>query len=230
MAEVTYRRAGDDIDLAYPVDLVAEELDADGLVVRVGREYLDRIAAHAEHVALEGDIVSLVAYLYELAQQLVEGARLPRAQGYDHAFVVDRVAEAVDARHRGDDDHVAALEKAGGRAVAQALDLVVYGAVLFDKCIGVRDIRLGLVIVVVGDKILDRVIREKLAELRAQLRGERFIVRQHERRPVQALNDACHREGLARARDAEEHLLVEAAFYPPHERIYRLGLISRRRV
>ncbi len=94
--------------------------------MRVGGEYLDGVAAHAEHVALKGNVVALVAYLDELAQQLVKAAGLPRAERDDHALVVYRVAEAVDARHGGDDYHVAALKEAGGRAVAQALDLVVY--------------------------------------------------------------------------------------------------------
>ncbi len=93
-----------------------------------------------------------------------------------------------------------------------------------------RDIGLGLVIIVVRDEVLDRVIGKKLAELRAQLRGERFIVRKHERRTVEPLDNACHREGLARARDAEEHLFVKAVFYPAHKRFYRLGLIARWRI
>lgn len=93
-----------------------------------------------------------------------------------------------------------------------------------------RDIGLGLIIIVVGDEVLDGVIGEKLAELRAQLRGERFIVRKNERRTVHALDNACHREGLAGARDAEEHLLVKSVFYPAHERFYRLGLVARGRI
>ena len=46
---------------------------------------------------------------------------------------------------------------------------------------------LGLVVVVVGDEVLDRVVREELAELAVQLRGERLVVRQH------------HASGAARA-------------------------------
>ena len=68
--------------------------------------------------------------------------------------------------------------------MAQALDFIIDGGILFDIRVRVGDVCLGLIVVVVRDKILDSVFREKLAELRAQLRGERFVVRQHERRAV----------------------------------------------
>ena len=87
--------------------------------------------------------------------------------------------------------------------MAQALDLVVYGAVLFNKRIRMRNIRLGLIIVVVRNEVLHGVIREKLAKLRAQLRRKGLIVRQHERRAVQLFDNARHGEGLARAGHAE---------------------------
>ena len=54
--------------------------------------------------------------------------------------------------------------------------------VLLDVEVGLRDVRLGLVVVVVGDEVLDRVVREELPELVAELRGERLVVRDHERR------------------------------------------------
>ena len=46
---------------------------------------------------------------------------------------------------------------------------------------------LGLVVVVVGDEVLDRVVREELAELPVELRREGLVVRQH------------HASGAARA-------------------------------
>ena len=51
----------DGVEFADPVDLVAEEFDAHGLVAVVRRVELHRVAAHAEAVALKGDVVALVA-------------------------------------------------------------------------------------------------------------------------------------------------------------------------
>ena len=71
-------------------------------------------------------------------------------------------------------------------AVPQPVDVVVARAVLLDVEVGLRDVRLGLVVVVVGDEVLDRVVREELAELVAELRGERLVVGDHERGPLRS--------------------------------------------
>jgi len=58
------------------VDLVAEELHAHRAVAPVGGVDVHRVAAHAEAVALKGDVVALVAILHQTAQQLVALHRL----------------------------------------------------------------------------------------------------------------------------------------------------------
>ena len=228
VAERADGRAGNDVDVRNAVDLVAEELHAYGVVGGIGRKNVDRVAADAEHVALEGDVVALIADVDELAHELLRVALLAGTQGDDHVGIVDRVAEAVDARHGRDDDHVPPLEQARRGRVAQALDLIVDGGVLFDERVRMRDVRLRLVVVVVRDEILHGVVREKLLELAAQLRRENFVVREHERRPLHTLDDLGHRVRLAGAGHAEQHLLVDAVFQPLHERVDRLGLVARR--
>ena len=68
------------------------------------------------------------------------------------------------------------------------------------------DVGLGLVVVVVADEVLDGVLRKEPAELLIQLRRQRLVVDHHQRRPVHLGDDLRHREGLARAGDAEQHL------------------------
>ena len=53
--------AGHGLELADGVDLVAEELHAHRAVAPVGGVNVHRVAAHAEAVALKGDVVALVA-------------------------------------------------------------------------------------------------------------------------------------------------------------------------
>src|SRR5437773_1407446 len=59
--------------------------------------------------------------------------------------------------------------------VPQALDLVVDRAVLLDVRVRGREVRLGLVVVVVGHEVLHPVVREELAELVGQLRRQRLV-------------------------------------------------------
>ena len=78
--------------------------------------------------------------------------------------------------------------------------------VLLDVEVARRDVGLGLVVVVVRDEVLDRVLREELAELGVELRRERLVRRHDQRRPAEARDDVGHRVGLARAGDAEQRL------------------------
>ena len=117
----------------------------------------------------------------QLAQQLVAIDHVALAQDLRVVVVGLRRAEAEDGRHAGDDDHVAAREERGRGGVAQPVDLLVDGRVLLDVEVLGRDVGLGLVVVVVGDEVLDRVVGEEGAELVAQLRGQRLVVGEHER-------------------------------------------------
>ena len=119
----------------------------------------------------------------------------------DHPVdVLLRRAQAVDARHRGDDDDVAPGQQRVGRRVPQPLDLVVDRRVLLDVGVRLRDVRLGLVVVVVRDEVLDRVVRQQLAELVGQLRGERLVGRHHQRRPLHLLDEPGRRRATCRCR------------------------------
>src|SRR5205814_6341934 len=62
-----------------------------------------------------------------------------------------------------------------------------------------------------------------------ELRGERLVVDHHERRPVHFRDGLRHREGLARAGDAEEHLMLVAALEAVDELADGALLIARER-
>jgi len=104
------------------------------------------------------------------------------SQVQDHAVVIDRIADAVNRRHRAHDHHVAPLEQALGGREAHLLDMLVDRGILLDEQVARRYVGLGLVVVVVGDEILDGILRKKLAELRVQLRRKGLVGRQHQRR------------------------------------------------
>ena len=71
------------------------------------------------------------------------------------------------------------------------------------------DIRLGLVVVVVGHEVLHGVVGEKLLKLRAQLGGQGLVVGQHQRGALHGLDDLGHGKGLAGAGNAQQHLLLQ---------------------
>jgi hypothetical protein len=191
------------VEVLQALDLVAEHRRPEGRL-GVRREDLEGLPADAERAAPQRGVVAGVLQRDELAQQLVAVDLLALDQVLQVGVVGLGRAEAEDRGHRGDDDHVAAREQRGRRGVTQAVDLLVDRRVLLDVEVPARDVRLGLVVVVVGDEVLDRVLREVGAELVAQLGGERLVVGHDQRGLLDPLDRGGHRHRLARARGAEQ--------------------------
>ena len=88
-------------------------------------------------------------------------------------------------------EHVAPGEQAAGGAVAKLVDLFVDRGVFFDKGVGGRDIGFGLVIVVVGDKVLNGVLGKQLFELAVELGRQGFVVGEHQGRTLRSGRPRC---------------------------------------
>ena len=64
-------------------------------------------------------------------------------------------------------------------------------------------VRLWLVVIKVAYKIVHGAVWEEVPELGIQLGRQRLVVAQHQRRPLQILNNVSHGKCLARARYAQ---------------------------
>ena len=230
MFEARDRLTRERIYLRNALDLVAEKLYLQGYLVVFDGDYLHDVAAHAERGALQVEIAAVVLDLDKPVDQLVPVLSHAFAQRDRHAEIFHRRAQAVNAGHGGDDDDVPALAERTRRRIAQTVDLVVDGHILFDVSVAARDICLGLIIIVIGDEILHSVFGEKFAELVAKLRRQSLVVRDDESGSVQPLDDVRHGEGLAAARDAEQDLGAKSVLHALDEFFYRLRLIAARLV
>jgi hypothetical protein len=217
VVELREHLAGERVEVRDLLDLVAEHRDPVGRL-HVRGLHLDHVAAHPEAAAGEDGVVADVLGVDQRAQHLV--AVVLRADLEDQHLLAPllRRAEAVDAAHRGDDHHVTPRQERARRAEPQPRDVVVLRGVLLDVEVRLRDVGLGLVVVVVGDEVLDRVVGEELAELIAELRGERLVVRDHERGSLELLHHPRHRRRLAGTGGTEERL----AAVPRAERLREL--------
>ncbi len=193
------------VEVLQPFDFVAEHRGPEGRL-GVRREDLERLAPDPERAAREHAVVAVVLDRDELAQQRVAVDLLAALEDLHVHLVRLRRAQAVDARDRRDHDHVAAREHGCRRGVAQPVDLLVDRGVLLDVEVAARDVGLGLVVVVVGDEVLDGVVGEEGPELVAELGRERLVVGDHERRALHRLDHPRHRHRLAGAGGAEQRL------------------------
>ena len=229
VVELRVDLTGERVEVRDLLDLVAEERDAvGGLGVR--RLHLEDVALHPEPSAAEDRVVADVLRVDQLAEHgvaVVLGAELEVEQPVTPLL---RRPEPVDARDGRDDHDVASREERRRRGEPEPRDVVVLRRVLLDVEVGLRDVRLGLVVVVVRDEVLDRVGREELAELVAELRRQRLVVGDHERRLLDLLDDPGHRRRLAGACRAEQRLVLLAGAKAGSDRLDRLRLVARRRV
>ena len=227
--ELLLHGAEERVDLRERIDLVAEELDAIGVLV-VGGEDFDHVAAYSKSPAAEIRVVALVEDFDEAARNVFAADVLALLKQQQHAEVGLRRAEAVDAAHRADDDGVAALkERARGRE-AQLVELLIDRGFLLNVEIAGGNVRLRLVVVVIADEVLDGVGREELLELVVKLRGERLVVRENQRGPIGLLDDLGHGEGLAGAGHPQQHLVLLAGTQPVDKLADGAGLIALGRV
>ena len=131
-------------------------------------------------------------------------------QGEGHLGVVVGRADAVNTGHGGDNDGVRASQERDGGGVAEAVNFVVDGGVFLNVGVGGGDVGFGLIVVKVGDEVMDFVLGEELAELGIELGGEGFVVGEDEGGALDVLDEVGHGEGFAGAGHAEQSLLADA--------------------
>ncbi len=205
--------SGERIEFVDQFHLVAEQRHPPGAILIMRRENLDDVAAHAERAAEKIAAGALVLQRHQIGEQLALVELFAALDGEGHRRIGFDRADTVDARHRSDDDDVVALQQRPRRRVAHAVDLLVDRGILLDIGVGARDIGFRLVVVVIADEIFDRVVGKETPELAVELRRQRLVRRQDQRRALRLLDHLGHGESLAGAGDAEQHL---GAVVAPH--------------
>ncbi len=163
----------DPVNLRNALDRIAEKLDAVTFFVFIRGNHIDNIATHAEGPALELDIVPRIVDFRKRAKQIVSLYFLPNLHAQHLPRVFIRRANAINAAHRCDDNNIAApIQERARRLEAQPVYFIVDGEIFLDKRICRWNVRFGLIIIVIGNKKLDGIIRKKLLELAEELCGK----------------------------------------------------------
>ncbi len=217
------------IEHRYLLDLVVEQLHPHRFPVGFRGENIDHVAAYPIARAMEVDIVSLVLEFGKAAQQvaLIDGIATIDMQ--NHLQVQAGVTESVDRRHRRDHDRIGALQQGLGCREAHLFDVLVDRCILLYIGIRGRHIGFGLVIVVIGNEILDRVVRECFAEFAIQLRRQRLVRRQHDGRALDLADHMRNGERLAGSGNPQQYLRQQPGVDAVDQLADRLRLIARRR-
>ena len=81
-------------------------------------------------------------------------------------------------------------------------------------------------VIIIGYKVLNRVLREELFKLRIELPRQGLIVCDHQSRNVQLGDDVRHGKGLAGARNTKQSLALVAFLEALDQFFYGLRLVS----
>ena len=112
--------------------------------------------------------------------------------------------------------------------MTQLIDFVVDGSILFNISVGLGNIGLRLVVIVIGNEIFHRVIREEGLQLAGQLRRERFVVGDDQSRLTHLVDNLGNSVGFARTGSAQQHLRTQALLHACCQFLYSLGLVPGR--
>ena len=112
--------------------------------------------------------------------------------------------------------------------MAQFIDFVVDGRILFDIRIGRSDVGFRLIKIVITDEIADFVIREEGLEFAAQLGCQGLVVGDDQRRLLYLFDEFSHGKGLAGPRRPEEDLGPLAGLDAFGQGFNSLGLVPHR--
>ena len=182
----------------------------------LGRKHVNRFTAHAECAPAEVHVVALVLHADQLGDHVALPQLVARPQRHDHLVVALGLSNAVDGRYRRDDQHIAPLQDAFGARQTHLLNMLVDSRVFLNEQITLWNVSLGLVIVVVTDKVFDRIVRKELPELAVQLRRQRLVRCKNNSRPPKPGNDVGHGEcfsGSGHAQQGLEHFTVTDSFH-----------------
>ncbi|OIQ81554.1 hypothetical protein GALL_366800 [mine drainage metagenome] len=201
---------GQRVEQGQRFDLVIKQRDAQRRLRIFRREHIQHVAADAESAAVEVVFVAVVLHAGETLDDIALADFLALGQVQHHAMVVDRIADAVDGRHGGDDHDVFPLQQRLGGREPHLLDVLVDAGILLDEHVARRHIGFRLVVVVIRHEILHRIVGQELAEFRIELRGQRFVGRHDNGRPAHLRDDIGHGVGLAGTGHAQQGLEAQA--------------------
>ena len=153
---------GQRIEQRQALNFLIEQLNAQRDIVRLRREDINHLAAHAEGTALEGLIVAGVLQLGQAAQNSALVDNHADRQMQHHFQIQIRIAQTVDSGDRGHHHHVATLQQRFGRRQTHLFNMFVHRRIFLDEGVRAWHVGFRLVVVVVRDEILHRVLREEL--------------------------------------------------------------------
>ncbi len=215
------------IEQRNTLDLVIKQLDPHRLIIRFGGIDIDQLAANPVGAALQLHVIALVLKLCQSTQDRALIDSLAPRKMQHHLQILTGVTQAVDRGDRRHHDDITAFEQGLGRRKSHLLDMFVHRGIFFDEGIRRGNVGLGLIIVVVGDEILDRIVREKVPKFAVELRRQCLVGGQDDCRALHPVDYVRDTECFARTGHSQQGHSCLAVSQSLDQAVYRGGLVTR---
>ena len=156
---------GQRIKLCDPIDLISEKLHPDRILKGRYRNDLQHIALHPESTTPKIHIISHVLNIDQLPDHIIPVLVHTRAQRNHHFPVIIRITNPIDTGYRRYYDHIPPLNQCSSRTVSQLIDFIIDCRILRNIGICRWHICLRLIIIIIGNKILHRIMWEECLKL-----------------------------------------------------------------
>ena len=146
-------------------DFVAPKDDSQHDVL-VAQEHIDSVALDAECAHSQLGVAARIQGVHQTVKQIIAPDLVAYLEFDGIGSNVLGVTHTIQARHARHHHNIATpRQQCRHRRETQALYLVVDGEVFFDILVGRGDIGLRLVVVIVGNEVVDRIFWKKTLEL-----------------------------------------------------------------
>ena len=181
--------------------------------ISIGRENIHHIAFYTKCPSRKLVQRSGIERIYQFVEKLCSGNFRIKFQFYQRFIEFRRVSNPINTRNRGYYQHISPARKKTCRSrKPEFFHFLIDTQILFYVSSRARNIRLGLVVVIITDKIFHSVLREKLFELHKKLSCQSFIMSQNQSRSLDFIDHISDGKSLSRACYSEQSLVFFAIF------------------
>ena len=155
--------------------LISKKLNPHCETFGLSRKNIYDITAHPKIAPSQLDVIAGVLQLCKAAQDLTLIAKTALTQMQDHPMIGRWVAQPIDRRNRGNNDDVFTLQDGLGSGQAHLINMFVNRRIFFNEGIACRNIGFRLVIIIIRNKILNRITWKELPHLCIKLGSQSFV-------------------------------------------------------
>ncbi|EKE28983.1 MAG: hypothetical protein ACD_2C00257G0002 [uncultured bacterium (gcode 4)] len=113
------------------------------------------------------------------------------------AGIILDFSDSIDAAYRSNDDDILSGKQTLSRSMPQPINLFIYGCLFFDISVCLGNICFWLIIIIIGNKIMNCIFGEKFFEFLSKLGSESLIMGHDQSGPSWFGDDIRHRKSLS---------------------------------